>query len=90
MLHSRLSLLCFRFSCLLHTLLLLLFAFCVHFFLAIACADSIALAAVVAQTAYAEAAVATHVAIVAAFAIPPDDVACFVSAADAVTICVHC
>ena len=58
-------------------------AICVHVFLAIACADSTALAAVVAQTAYAEAAVATsHAAIVAAFAIPPDDVAHFVFAAD--------
>lgn len=69
--------------------LALAFAICVHFFLAIACADSTALAVVVAQTANAEAAVATlHAAIVAAFAIPPDDVAHFVSAADDVATCV--
>ena len=69
--------------------LALAFAICVHFFLAIAFADSTALAAVVAQTAYAEAAVATsHAASVAAFAIPSDDVAHFVSVADDVTTCV--
>ena len=64
--------------------LALAFAFCVHFFRA----DSTALAAVVAQTAYAEIAVATLHAAIAAFAIPPDDVAHFVSAADDVATCV--
>ena len=70
--------------------LALAFAICVHFFLAIACADSTALAVVVAQTANAEAVVATlhAAAIVAAFAVPPDDFAHFVSAADDVATCV--